>query len=346
MLDPQLSGRVGYTITGLRNYYPVSLTRGLRDTRRHLLVGNCETSKATGPGTGVPAPASSAGNGTRPCAARRRSFGSPAALRLSDRSRGRERGCAATMRSSVTGHERSSSSSTRGGAPPSTSARSAGRASGSRQGASPSPQRWPATSTGTVAATSSSGAGRGSTAYVVFGKTSTTTLASARLGAAGLTIRGERGTRFPSAAAGAGDVNGDGLADVLLGAPEALPLGDGYFGGSVYLVYGRTSGGAVDLAATGSCIHADRRHSAHAQIRRGNRRVGGVDCRPGRRSPARARDRGRVRRRRPRAPQYAIAALGKGGRPLGRPPFHLTRATSARRRRPGRPSSGCCRSLP
>jgi len=89
------------------------------------------------------------------------------------------------------------------------------------------------------------------TAYVVFGKTTTNTVAAARLGAGGLTIRGEPDTNFPSAAAAAGDVDGDGLGDVLLGASGALPLGDGYRGGSVYVIYGRRSGGAVDLAARG-----------------------------------------------------------------------------------------------
>jgi len=54
------------------------------------------------------------------------------------------------------------------------------------------------------------------------------------------------------AVAGAGDLNGDGLADFVLAAPNADPLGRGA-AGSVYVVFGRTGGwpGDVDLATPG-----------------------------------------------------------------------------------------------
>ena len=250
MLDPQLSGRVGYAITGLRNYYPSASPGGLRDTRRHLLVGNCETSKATGTGRAFLLPPRARGTAR---------VHAPAAAIL--RITGRHFVCPIGL-ADVNGDGRDDavvSDGTRAIFVVFDARRRASVNLGSlgRQGfrITTGSESFPAALAGDVNGDGRSdiviGGGTRPTAYVVFGKTSTTTLAAARLGAAGLTIRGERGTRFPSAAAGAGDVNGDGLADVLLGAPEALPLGDGYFGGSVYLVYGRTSGGAVDLAATG-----------------------------------------------------------------------------------------------
>ncbi len=250
MLDPRLSGQVGYAITGLRNYYPSAAPGGLRDTRRHLLVGNCETPKATGPGRAFLLPPRERGTA-------RVHAPEAAILRIT----GRHFVCPIGL-ADVNGDGRDDAVVTDGTRSifvvfDARRRVSVNLGSLGRQGFRITTGRrlFPAALAGDV-----NGDGRSDivlgdrtqmTAYVVFGKTSTTTLASARLGAAGITIRGERGTNFPVAAAAAGDVNGDGRGDVLLGAPGALPLGDGYVGGSVYLVYGRPSGGAVDLTATG-----------------------------------------------------------------------------------------------
>jgi FG-GAP repeat protein len=59
-----------------------------------------------------------------------------------------------------------------------------------------------------------------------------------------------RGAMAGTSVAGAGDVNGDGLGDVLLGAPYAGNRGRA-FSGSVYVVFGRRSREAVDLARLG-----------------------------------------------------------------------------------------------
>jgi hypothetical protein len=85
-------------------------------------------------------------------------------------------------------------------------------------------------------------------AYVVFGKASTTPVDLANLGTGGFAILGavpddEAGT----AVAGAGDMNGDGRADVLVGAPVADNNGRND-SGSAYVVFGKASGTTVNLA--------------------------------------------------------------------------------------------------
>jgi hypothetical protein len=85
-------------------------------------------------------------------------------------------------------------------------------------------------------------AGAGS-AYVVFGSRTPRTVDLAALGPNGFRIDGEHaGDELGYAVAGAGDVNGDHLADVVVGAP---------FGGAAYVVFGRPSAAPVDLAALG-----------------------------------------------------------------------------------------------
>jgi hypothetical protein len=49
---------------------------------------------------------------------------------------------------------------------------------------------------------------------------------------------------------GAGDVNGDGLADLVVGAIRAAPSGVSYAGRS-YVVYGKTDSTTVELAGLG-----------------------------------------------------------------------------------------------
>jgi hypothetical protein len=92
---------------------------------------------------------------------------------------------------------------------------------------------------GAFAATSSGGG------YVVFGKTDSgpVFLDNVQVGQGGFLIRGEPGTSAGWAAAPAGDVNGDGLADVLL-----ADRGEGATRRS-YLIFGKTDTAAIDLAA-------------------------------------------------------------------------------------------------
>ena len=88
--------------------------------------------------------------------------------------------------------------------------------------------------------------------YVVFGKTSTAAiqLSAVASGSGGFVIRGETSYDFSGASvAGAGDVNGDGLADLIVGTLR----GDGGQGGSCsYVIFGKTQTTAVDLALLAS----------------------------------------------------------------------------------------------
>jgi hypothetical protein len=93
-------------------------------------------------------------------------------------------------------------------------------------------------------------AGSGS-AYVVFGKPSFGSIDLGSLGSNGFRIDGAAaGDALGTSVAAAGDVNGDGLMDVLVGAPGADPsarLG----AGAAYVVYGRPQGTPIDLTALG-----------------------------------------------------------------------------------------------
>jgi hypothetical protein len=93
------------------------------------------------------------------------------------------------------------------------------------------------------------GAGRfeSGAAYVVFGKTSTTTVDVSALGTLGLRIAGAAaGNHAGAAAAPAGDVDNDGYADVAIAAPDASP--SGLTGtGTVYVVRGAPSPTSLDL---------------------------------------------------------------------------------------------------
>jgi hypothetical protein len=64
-----------------------------------------------------------------------------------------------------------------------------------------------------------------------------------------LTVQGAALENLGHSVSGAGDVNGDGYADVIVGAPNAAPNGRD-FAGAAYLVLGKASGFAtLDLAS-------------------------------------------------------------------------------------------------
>lgn len=96
--------------------------------------------------------------------------------------------------------------------------------------------------------TDSSNAGR---SYVVFGKTnlSNINLATVAAGTGGFVITGQAGDdQNGYSVSTAGDFNGDGLVDLLIGAHGADPI-TGINAGKSYLVFGKSSGSAVNLNA-------------------------------------------------------------------------------------------------
>ncbi|HEY5143557.1 MAG TPA: integrin alpha [Solirubrobacteraceae bacterium] len=91
------------------------------------------------------------------------------------------------------------------------------------------------------------GSGPGS-AYVVFGKADAGSANLAALGGAGFSIGGAAPNDLAGwSVAGAGDVNGDGLADVIVGAPAADP-GSRADAGAAYVVFGRTATTSIALS--------------------------------------------------------------------------------------------------
>ncbi|MFO0039070.1 MAG: beta strand repeat-containing protein [Synechococcaceae cyanobacterium] len=88
--------------------------------------------------------------------------------------------------------------------------------------------------------------------YVVFGKTDLVAIelsAIAAGSAGGFVINGQGGNdQSGFSVARAGDVNGDGLADLIVGAPKNDPL-TGADAGRSYVVFGKSSTSAIDLSA-------------------------------------------------------------------------------------------------
>lgn len=91
-------------------------------------------------------------------------------------------------------------------------------------------------------------AGAAGRAYLVHGKADGTTvdLADVALGMGGFVLEGAgAGEDAGSSVASAGDVNGDGLGDLVVGAPEGGPIPAG---GRTYVVLGKPDDAAVSLA--------------------------------------------------------------------------------------------------
>jgi methionine-rich copper-binding protein CopC len=90
--------------------------------------------------------------------------------------------------------------------------------------------------------------------YVVFGKTGTASvhLTSIAAGTGGFVINSQAaGDNSGISVAGAGDVNGDGLADLVVSSPNSDPAA-GSNAGRSYVVFGKANNAAVDLAAVAS----------------------------------------------------------------------------------------------
>ena len=112
-----------------------------------------------------------------------------------------------------------------------------------------------------VGAIFASGNGRmtAGAAFVVFGKPSSAMVDLAALGAGGYRIDGAAaGDIAGKSVAGVGDVNGDGVPDVAVGAPNADPNGRSE-SGAAYLVFGRASAGTIDPRVPGRRGHPHRR---------------------------------------------------------------------------------------
>ena len=89
--------------------------------------------------------------------------------------------------------------------------------------------------------------------YLVFGKTSGSVLEVRDIdnnnNDNGFVLEGDiRADYSGYSVSGAGDVNGDGLDDIIIGAPQADP--NGTRSGSSYVVFGRRGGAVVDLSTT------------------------------------------------------------------------------------------------
>ena len=85
--------------------------------------------------------------------------------------------------------------------------------------------------------------------YVIYGSASPSNVNLASLGSSGFRIDGAAaGDQSGSSVASAGDINGDGRADVIVGAPDADPFSR-TSAGSSYVLYGTASPSDVDLAS-------------------------------------------------------------------------------------------------
>jgi hypothetical protein len=98
-------------------------------------------------------------------------------------------------------------------------------------------------------------AGTAARTYVVFGKSATAAvqLSAVASGSGGFVINSPShalatADDSPRRVSGAGDVNGDGLADLLVGSKDSRSIG-GDQAGRTYVIYGRSAPAAIDLTA-------------------------------------------------------------------------------------------------
>jgi hypothetical protein len=101
--------------------------------------------------------------------------------------------------------------------------------------------------------------------YVIYGKASPSDVDLASLGSSGFRIDGvATDDQAGTSVASAGDINGDGFADLIVGAPFADPS-TRTDGGRSYVIYGRAAGSNLDLRSPGSAVRivgaAARDHS-------------------------------------------------------------------------------------
>lgn len=110
----------------------------------------------------------------------------------------------------------------------------------------------------------------GGAAYLIYGQTFSGGPQTTQLGNADVKYAGERVEKAGQAVAGAGDVNGDGIDDILIGAPSSLSpftspqTPDTAFAGAVYVVKGSSSrqSGTVDLNASADAVLYSRNLTA------------------------------------------------------------------------------------
>lgn len=115
-------------------------------------------------------------------------------------------------------------------------------------------------------------------AFVVFGKSTgeTVALGDVLLGEGGFAIDGDADTdQAGFSVAHAGDVNGDGLADVIVGAPQADPIADDE--GRAYVVFGKADGDTVALETLAADGHGFVIEGSGANDLAGTAVAGGVD---------------------------------------------------------------------
>lgn len=90
-------------------------------------------------------------------------------------------------------------------------------------------------------------------AYVIFGQAAPADVDLASLGTHGFRINGAaQGDQAGFSVAGAGDVNADGLADLIVGARFAGPSAPSDLRGAAYVVFGRSSTATIELASLGT----------------------------------------------------------------------------------------------
>ncbi len=94
----------------------------------------------------------------------------------------------------------------------------------------------------------------GGKTWVVFGRRGAGTIDVDHLGSRGLTITGTKGGLRGYAVAGAGDLDRDGRADVLVPDPDIAPPGGQFGTGRVLVIFGARSGGRLDATRVGARV--------------------------------------------------------------------------------------------